>query len=80
MLEGLRGLAATGAGGRAIIVPRQVGAEVALTRSHLVYATRVELGEAHERIGLLRGAVRVSGEVKHHRLPFFQETVPTEEF
>jgi len=49
--EGLRGLGAAGAGGGAIIVPGWVGAEVALPRPHLVKATRIELGEAHERVG-----------------------------
>ena len=36
VLKGLGGLVAAGAGGRAVVVPGQVGAEVALTRPHLV--------------------------------------------
>ena len=52
MLEGLGGLVALGAGGGAVVVPGRVGAKVALTRPHLVQASRVELGEAHERMGL----------------------------
>jgi len=52
MLEGLRGLAATGAGVGTVVVPGRVGAEVTLSRPHLVKATRVELGEAHEGMAL----------------------------
>ena len=51
MREGPGGLGAAGAGGGAIIVPGWVGAEVALSRPDLVKATRIELGEAHERVG-----------------------------
>jgi len=51
VLECLGGLGAAGAGGGAIIVPGRVGAEVALPRPHLVKASCVELGEAHERMG-----------------------------
>ena len=51
MLEGFGGLGTAGAGGGAIIVPGWVGAEVAFPRPHLVKATCVELGEAHERMG-----------------------------
>ena len=36
MLEGLRSIAAAGAGGGTIVVPGRVGAEVALSRSLLV--------------------------------------------
>jgi len=49
--KGLRGLGATRAGGGAIIVPGRVGAEVALPRPHLVKASCIKLGEAHERVG-----------------------------
>ena len=52
MLKSLGGFLAAGAGGRGGIVPGGVGAEVALSRPHLMEATRVECGEAHERIGL----------------------------
>ena len=52
MLEALRGLVAAGAGGRAVIVPEGVSAEVTLPRPHLVKATRVELGEGHKWMGL----------------------------
>ena len=50
-----------------------MGGEVALTRPHLVKATRVELGEAHKRMGLQRGAVGVSGGVRRYPFPFLQE-------
>jgi len=43
MLEGLGGSLAHGAGGGDITVPRWVGAEVALLRSHLMQAARGEL-------------------------------------
>jgi len=52
MLEGLRGLLAAGAGGGDFAVPGGVGAEIALTRPHLVQATRSKFVEAHERMGL----------------------------
>ena len=49
--------------------------EVALTRPHLVQAARGEFVEAHwhERMGLERGAVRVSGRVWRGLLPFFHK-------
>jgi len=52
VLEGLRGITAAGAGGRAVVVPRWVDGKVARARPHLVQATRVEFGEAHEGMGL----------------------------
>jgi len=52
VLEGFGGFGAAGAGGWATLVPGRVGAVVALSRPHLVKATRVECGEAHERMGL----------------------------
>ena len=48
VLEALGGLAATGAGGWAFIVPGRVGAEVTFPRPHRVEAACVELGEAHK--------------------------------
>jgi len=79
VLEGLRGIAAARAGGGAIIVPGRVGAEVALTRPHLVQATHVELGKAHEGVGFQRGAVFISGGVRHNQIPFFHEAVLAQE-
>jgi len=79
VLEGLRGFVAAGAGGGAIIVPGGVCAKVALARPHLVQATRVELGKAHEGVGFQRGAVFVSGGVRRIHFPFFHETVLTQE-
>jgi len=52
VLEALGGLVVAGAGGWAVVVLGLIGAEVALPRPHLVKATRVELGEAHKRMGL----------------------------
>jgi len=80
MLEGLGGLLAAGAGGRGIVVPRGVGAEVALPRSHLVEAARGELVEAHKWVGSEPGAVGVSGRVWTGLVPFFHEEVLTFEF
>jgi len=80
VLEGLRGFSAAGAGGGAIVIPGGVCAEVALAGPHLVQATRVELGKAHEGVGFQRGAVFVSGGVRRNQFPFFHETVPTQEF
>ena len=79
MREGLRGLVAAGAGGRAVIVPGWVSMEVTLTRSHLVQATRVELGEAHKGIGRHRGAVLVSWRVRRDQPPLFHEEVSAQE-
>ena len=79
MLEGLGGLGAAGAGGWAVVVPGWVGSEVALARPPLVEATCVEFGEAHERMGLQRGAVLVPGWVRRPLLPFSHEEVLTQE-
>jgi len=79
VLERLRGFGAAGPGGGAIVVPRGVCAKVALARPHLVQATRVELGKAHKGVGFQRGAVFVSGGVRRNQIPFFHETVPTQE-
>jgi len=78
VLERLRGFGAAGAGGGAIVVPGGVRAQVALARPHLVQATRVELGKAHEGVGFQRGALFVSGWVRRNQFPFFHETVPTQ--
>jgi len=43
VLKSLGGTLAPGAGGGGIVVPRRVGAEVALPRSHLVEAAHGEL-------------------------------------
>jgi len=51
VLEPLRGAQTTGAGGGGVAVPRGVGAEVAIPRSHLVEAGRGELVQAHKRVG-----------------------------
>jgi len=77
MLKGLGGLAAAGTGGRSVIAPGGVCAEVALAGSHLVEAARGELVEAHERVGLDRGAVGVSGRVRRRLFPFFDKEAPT---
>jgi len=75
MFEGLGGDLAAGAGGGGIVVPRGVGAEVALTRPHLVETTGGKLVYAHERVGLERGAERVSGRIWRGLVPFFHEEV-----
>jgi len=80
VLEGLGGHGASGAGGGTIIVPGWVGAEVALPRPHLVKATCVELGEAHERMGLERGAVGISRWVWRGPFPLLHKEFPAEEF
>jgi len=80
MLEGLRGFSAAGAGGWAIVIPGGVCSKVALARPHLVQATCVEFGKAHERVGFQRGAVLVSGGVRCNQFPFFHEAVLTQEF
>jgi len=79
VLEGHRGFGAAGAGGGAIVVPGGVCAKVALARPHLVQATRVELGKAHEGVGFQRRAVFVSGGVRRSHFPFLHETVFTQE-
>ena len=52
MFEGLGGLVTAGAGGRAVVISGRVGAEVAFSRPHLVKATCIKFGDAHERMGL----------------------------
>ena len=52
VFECLGGTLATGASGGGVAVSGRVGAEVAFTRSHLVYASCGELVQAHERGGL----------------------------
>jgi len=79
VLEGLGGLGAAGAGGWSVVVLGRVGAEVALTRPHLVKATCVASGEAHERMRLRRGAVLVPGWVRRPLLTFSHEEVLTQE-
>jgi len=69
--EGLRGLVAAGTGGGGVVAPRRVCAEVALARPHLGEATRGELVEAHERMGLERGTVGIAGRVGRCFFPFF---------
>jgi len=73
VLKCLRGTLAPGAGGGGVTVPRRVGAEVALTTSHLVEAARGELVLAHKQVGLERGAVWVSGWISSCLIPFFHE-------
>ena len=75
VLERHGGGQATGARGGHFAVPGGVGAEVTLPRSHLVEAARGELVEAHERVGLQRGAERVPGRVWSGPVPFFHEEV-----
>ena len=60
MLEGLRGFFASGAGGGVMVIPRQVGAEVTFSRSHLGKPTRIEFVEAPKRMGLEGGGVWIS--------------------
>ena len=79
MLERLRGLGAAGAGGGAVVVPGGMCAEVALARPHLVEATRVKLGKAHEGVGFERRAVFVSGGVRRNQFPFLHEAVLAQE-
>jgi len=71
MFKGLRGLVTARTGGRGVVPPGGVCAEVALAGSHLVKAAHGELVEAHERVGLDRGAVGVSGRVRRRLFPFF---------
>jgi len=75
VLERLGGGQTTRARGGDFAVPGGVGAEVALPRSHLVEAARGELVEAHERVGLQRGAERVPGRVWSGLVPIFHEAV-----
>jgi len=77
MFKGLGGLVTAGAGGWGVVAPGGVCAEVALAGSHLVKAARGELIEAHERMGLDRGAVGVSGRVRRRLFPFLDKEVPT---
>jgi len=76
MLKGLGGLVTAGTGGRGVVAPGGMCAEVALARSHLVEAASGELIEAHERVGLDRGAVGVSGRVWRGLFPFFDKEAP----
>jgi len=78
MLEGFGGLVAPGPGRWAVVVPGRVSAEVTLTRSHLVWATRVEFGEAHEGMGLQRGGVFVAEGVRRSHVPLLHEAVPAQ--
>jgi len=80
VLERFGGGQTTGARGGDFAVPRGVGAEVALPRSHLVETARDELVEAHERVGLQRGAERVPGRFWSGPVPFFHEEVLALEF
>jgi len=80
VLERLGGGQTTGARGGDFAVPGGVGAEVALSRSHLVEAARGELVVAHEGVGLQRGAERVPGRVWSGLVPFFHEEVLALEF
>jgi len=75
VLERLGGGQTTGARGGDFAVPGGVGAEVTLPRSHLVEAARGKLVEAHEWVGLQRGAERVPGRVRSGLVPFFHEEV-----
>jgi len=52
MLKGLGGAQASGAGGGGVVIPRSMGAEVALRRSPLVEAARGKFVQAHEGVGL----------------------------
>jgi len=61
VLEGLGFFFSTGAGGGGVVVPGRVCSQVALPRPHLVKAAGREFVEAHERVGLQRGTVGVSG-------------------
>jgi len=80
VLECLGGILASGARSGGVAVPGRVGAEVAFPRSHLVKAARGELVQAHEQVGLERGAVWVSSWVRCSCLPFFHEEIPPQEF
>jgi len=71
MFKSLGGLVTAGAGGRGVVAPGGVCTEVALSRPHLVEAARGELVEAHEWMGLDRGAVGVPGRVRRRLFPFF---------
>ena len=75
MLERLRGGQTVGARGGEVAIPGGVGAEVTLPRSHLVEAAHGKLVEAHERVGLQRGAERVPGRVRSGLVPFIHEEV-----
>ena len=71
MFKGFGGLVIGGTGGRGVVAPEGVCAEVALARPHLVKAARGEPVEAHEPVGLDRGAVGVPGRVQRRLFPFF---------
>jgi len=80
VLEVLRGLSATGAGGWGVIAPRGVGVEVALARPHRMQAARGKYVETHKRMGLERGTVWVHGRIRGGILPFFDKETPAKEF
>jgi len=80
VLGPLGGGQATGPRGGDFALPGGVGAEVTLPRSHLVEAAGGELVEAHERVGLQRGAERVTGRVWSGLVPLFHEEVLAFEF
>jgi len=75
VLERLGGAQTAGAGHGGVAVPRGVGGEVTLPRSHLVKAARGELVQAHKRVGFYRGWVWVSGRVGRGLVPLFYEEV-----
>jgi len=71
MFKGFGGLVTAGTGGWGVVAPGGVCAEVALAGSQLVKAARGKPIEAHERVGLDRGAVGVSGRVWRGLFPFY---------
>jgi len=80
MLEVLGGFTTAGAGGRRVdVAPRRVCTQIAPARSHLVEATRSEFVEAHERMGLERGAVQVAGQIRRGLFPLFHQEAPAQE-
>jgi len=79
MLEVLGYFSAARAGCRGVVVPGQVGAEVAFPRPPLVEATRVKLGEAHKWMGLQPGALGVSCRIRGSLLPLLHEELLAEE-
>ena len=50
VLESLRGLVAPGSGCRVYVIPERLGAEVALSQSHLVEPSCVEFVETHKGV------------------------------
>jgi len=71
--EGLGRLAAPGAGYRGVIIPGQVGVEVALPRPDLVVPSGIQFGETHEGVGPERGGERIPGRSRGPGLSFFNE-------